>query len=174
MAAPPQNLGLGVIAGPVIEIPPRRDPPTVSCKKAHDFLNACRVCCQEEEVDLTDTDKFKFDWKNFLAGRKDRDQVVGVGVVKFIFRRMPWKDPNTNEARTDFIVLRADGTAVRLHPTGHSRNKHSGMNEAIPVYGKYDPNRSPMANIGLPDSLPRAGRGELFFGLRRGPRLGTS
>ena len=24
---------------------------------------------------------------------------------------------------------------------------------ANPVYGKYDPNRSPMQNIGLPDSL---------------------
>jgi len=117
MAGPAQNDGLGVIAGPVIAIPPRLDPPTVSCRKAHKFLNDCRTRYPDkEEVDLTDT--VAFDWRNWLAGRKDRDEVVGEGVVKFLFRRLPETDHNTREDRTDFVVLRADGTAVPLHPTG--------------------------------------------------------
>ena len=112
----------------------------VSHKKAHDVLQRCRWGFSSggirasEAMDLTNDEHF--DWKAYLAGREDFEDIIGTGVVAFHFQRFPWKDPNTGEGRTDFVVSRADGTAVRLHPQ-QKKNKH-GNREAVPVYGTLD------------------------------------
>ena len=112
---------------------------TVSHKQAHDVLNWCRwrfsiEGSSAEAMDLTDD--ADFDWRAYLAGREDFEDIIGTGVVAFHFQRFPWKDPNTGEGRTDFVVSRADGTAVRLHP--QQKKNTRGNREAVPVYGTLE------------------------------------
>ena len=86
-------------------------------KKAHDALNHARTLFVRPDGEIIDmTEEANFDWKAYLACREDFEDVVGPGVVGFQCIRFPWIDPNTNDKRVDFVVLRADGTAVRLHP----------------------------------------------------------
>ena len=76
-------------------------------------------------------------WRNYLACHPHSREVIGAGVVSFEARfinalepnRVALKLPGTyGQNRFDFVVRRADGTAVRLHPS----EKH----DAKPVIGK--------------------------------------
>jgi hypothetical protein len=78
-------------------------------------------------VDLTDG---PFNWKGFLATRQDFADVVGNGVIRFAFDRFEdMLDHNYHGApRGDFVVVRADLSAVRLHPAKHNP-------QPKPIYG---------------------------------------
>ena len=79
-------------------------------------------------VDLTDG---PFNWKGFLATRGDFADVVGNGVIRFAFDRFEdVPDHNYSGApRGDFVVLRVDLSAVRLHPAKTNPQPH-------PIYGR--------------------------------------
>ena len=79
--------------------------------------------------DFDMTDWRDFDWRRFIAQRPDASEIIGTGITKFEFRWLQMRDSNTGLRRTDFIVHRADGTGVRLHPQDR-RNDVTGLREA--------------------------------------------
>ena len=120
---PTGGAGLGDNAGPTtVSRPillsvdtPRTGWASISHRSAHDFLEALRVRSSGPGfMDLTDNTAF--DWRTYLLYREDYKKIIGTGVVGFGFQRFNWIDPRTEELRTDFVVLRQDGSAVRLHP----------------------------------------------------------
>ena len=76
-----------------------------------------------EAKDLTHS---AFDWLTYVCRHQDADTIVGVGVVRFELRFLLTQEPNGQKLlgalgpwafrRCDFIVHRADGTHVRMHP----------------------------------------------------------
>ena len=101
---------------------------TVGRGQAHAQLKALRAQCSGElnddnillvEVEHLDlTDSHRDFWREYLMHRQSRAQrVIGVGVVSFGLRFfLDEYDANTKQARCDFVVERADGSFVRLHP----------------------------------------------------------
>ena len=88
-------------------------------KAAHDALAALRAEWRTSGVPVVDlTDGARFNWQAYLSNRADREAVIGRGVVSFHFEMFTHiRDPNHNdEPRADFVAIRADGSAVRLHP----------------------------------------------------------
>ena len=77
-------------------------------------------------MDLTVSSRF--DWRTYVCRHQDADTVVGFGVIRFELRFLLTREPNGQELlktglghpwafrRCDFIVHRADGTHVRMHP----------------------------------------------------------
>ena len=83
------------------------------------------VTVTDVSVDLTDGEDF--DWRTYLAGRRQNArEVIGQGVVGFHGIFFPEWDPNMKQARFDLCVERVDGSWVRLHPDGRG-------GEAIPL-----------------------------------------
>ena len=58
----------------------------------------------------------RFDWKCYVAFRRDAAAVVGEGIVKFDFRKFHAEISKDHYSRGDFVAHRLDGTCVRLHP----------------------------------------------------------
>ena len=55
------------------------------------------------------------------------DKVIGEGIVRFEARFLRMMDKYLKQYRFDFVALRADGTAVRFHP--------SSTGDTVPVIG---------------------------------------
>lgn len=81
-------------------------------------------------VDLTESHDV-LNWRGFLASRKDASNVIGAGVLTFLFMRVPGTtDPNWSYTpRADFALIRSDRSAVRLHPA-------STGEQPAPIFGK--------------------------------------
>ena len=91
--------------------------------KANEVLKACREqlqnCCGAY-VDLKAEPMFH--WQAYLAKHPDSRAIFRADVVGFLCEVFPQKEPNASKLlglalRVDFVCLRADGTAVRLHPS---------------------------------------------------------
>ena len=69
---------------------------------------------------------------SMVANRSDDmlATVIGTGVVRFEFRFVNSQDKNQKQNRCDFVVIRSDGTAARLHPSQNS--------DARPVIGSVE------------------------------------
>ena len=67
-------------------------------------------------VDLTD--ETRMPWRRYLAWLASAEEVVGDGVVQFLGAFVQANDRNMRQRRFDFIALKADGSGVRLHPSG--------------------------------------------------------
>ena len=133
----------------------------VNFKTAHDFLNQCRQLLGDGDVlDLTSLDPSVFDWRAYLAHHEDFEVTILGGphgaVGGFEFRKFPWLDPNAKQGRTDFVVLRTDGLAVRLHP--QTRKGAGGRREAIPVVGSLSDWLEP-TNVGTASASSRGTEG---------------
>ncbi len=102
-------------------------------KKAHDCLNECRARFEEEDGDNWDPSDV-FDWRAYLAGHQNCDDLIGDGVCDFLFCYLRAPDANTGQSRSDFVVRRVSGGDVRLHPQ-QQKNRVTGLREAIPVHG---------------------------------------
>ena len=106
------------------------------------------------EVDLTDNDML--DWRGYLANHPRKLEIIGPGVVRFLWVRFPnIVDPNIG-LRCDFVVARADGSAVRLHP---HPNK-----EDPPVYGVLARWRADAPAPGWLDAVSESGAIEVNGG----------
>jgi len=77
-----------------------------------------------------------FDWRDYVCNHSTAQTIVGPGIWKFEGRFVNTLEPNRKSHgllgpfgvwRFDFVALRTDGTAVRLHP--------SQGNEAKPIHG---------------------------------------
>ena len=144
----------------------------MSQKVAHDFLKHMRDTTDPDTdcIDLTDQPLAqRFDWRRYIGGRPDAETMIHTGITKFEFRHMHFKDSNTKERRGDFVVQRADGSAVRLHPSNKGICPQTGLREAIPIFGTmedWDPHKLrhqvlPAPAAGLPGTAfaPPQGQG---------------
>ena len=108
----------------------------VYSKVANRALKQCRWTLLPRNRDGRALDLTKnnfFAWPHYLAAHAEAENIIGTGVVGFGFLRLedvhdPSMHPRNFVPREDFVAVRADGTAVRLHP-------HAGF-EAAPVYGR--------------------------------------
>ncbi len=127
-------------------------------KKANAWLKAERAAATPDQfVDLTE----KYDWPAYIAHHAEAERIIGSGVCRFGFLLMSdVRDPSVKEEgpRGDFIVLRSDNTAVRLHPHGGGGSKKK---EAQPIFGL------------LQHWLPRAGPPSLDAGAGADPHIVT-
>ena len=78
------------------------------------------------------------DWRCYMCSHPKAREIIGTGVVRFEARFLNSVEPNHAELglpepygkhRFDFVALRADGSACRLHP--------SQRRDALPVQGLY-------------------------------------
>jgi len=64
------------------------------------------------------TDERKMPWTHFVAYHPDAMQIVGsTGVAMFVGAFLRCYDANMRQPRWDFVCIRCDGSAVRLHPS---------------------------------------------------------
>ena len=112
----------------------------VSMVRAHKYLTEVRDKLsrdvdengdrQHDELDLTHCSIDEFDWRAYLANRKDCEEVIGDGVHQFQFHFVIGRDSNHGKQhRGDFVLLRGPHCrAVRLHP--------GSRKDAIPIYAE--------------------------------------
>ena len=62
------------------------------------------------------TDGKMLDWKGWLKNLPKKEIIIGDGIKQFLWVRLALHDPNVGTNRCDFVALRTDGSAVRLHP----------------------------------------------------------
>jgi hypothetical protein len=102
--------------------------PAVGAKAANKVLKQLRA----QNTWLEDiTEAPLLNWRSFLASRSDASSIIGVGVLTFLFVRFPGTvDANwSNTPRADFVLIRCDRSAVRLHPA-------STGEQPQPIFGK--------------------------------------
>ena len=108
----------------------KREAP-MSSERANRWLKQFREETTQELWDLTEHPTF--DWQGFVANLPNALEVVGPGVRGFGFLTMEEvKDRSKkgeDRVRNDFVVLRTDDVAVRLHP--HKGKTH----DAKPIFG---------------------------------------
>ncbi|MCP4242073.1 MAG: hypothetical protein GY772_16070, partial [bacterium] len=114
--------------------------PGVGRAEAHKWLAALRRHCAEQRqpfVDLTDDPAYA--WRGYICGHRLARDIIGTGVTGFQARFLNALEPNRQslalpapygQHRFDFVVLRRDGSAVRLHPGGSAETK--------PIVGRLD------------------------------------
>ena len=108
--------------------------------EAHRFLTATRDRHRDTQDDIVFhdlTDSPEFHWRAWVSQRPDAETIVGPGIVRFAFAWVAAVDDNLREKRGDFVISRADGVDIRLHPTG-KKSRATGMKEAHPVWGSLD------------------------------------
>ena len=92
---------------------------------ANEWLKRFRHTSPANEIDLTDDEQF--DWRAYLQNHKDRRNIISEsGIESFLWRRFPQiRDPGEPGlgARCDYVVVRVDGTAARLHPHANSEDQ---------------------------------------------------
>ena len=118
--------------------------PAVGAKAANKVLKHLRAQ-NTWLVDLTETTLLN--WRGFLANRSDASNIIGAGVLTFLFIRVPGTtDPNWSYTpRADFALIRSDRSAVRLHPA-------STGDQPAPIFGK--PGRGLLDWVQLPGDNP--------------------
>ena len=96
----------------------RQDRP-VSFPEAHRFLTTMRNRHRDTQdviVYHDRTDCREFHWRAWVSHRPDAETVVGPGIIRFAFVWVAAVDDNLHEKRGDFLISRADGVDIRLHP----------------------------------------------------------
>ena len=101
--------------------------------RANVWLKKFRENTDNDKEVLDLTDRPEFDWRGYIAHHKHAADIVGPGITGFAFLTLvDTRDPSVKSVRprNDFMALRADGSAVRLHP-------HKGNNPAAatPIHG---------------------------------------
>ena len=103
----------------------------VGTKRAHRWLVETRAAAartRQEVVDLTADPK----WREYVCSHPHAREIIGSGVVSFEGRFLSGLEPNRAQLalpppyghhRFDFVAVRADGTACRLHPGGKADAK---------------------------------------------------
>ena len=91
----------------------------ISFPEAHSFLTTMRDRHRETQDhivfhDLTDSREFR--WRAWASQRRDAETIVGPGIARFAFVWVAAVDDNLHEKRGDFLISRADGVDIRLHP----------------------------------------------------------
>ena len=107
-----------------------------STKTAHAWLSQLRADCANqarEVVDLSEDPR----WREYICSTGKAREIIGQGITHFEAGFCNSLEPNRGalrspppfgEQRFDFIVVRGDGTACRLHP--------SKANDATPTIGR--------------------------------------
>ena len=91
--------------------------------RANEVLKACREELQNRCGGYIDFEKeTRFHWQAYLAMHPSAQAIFSSAITGFLCETFPEKEPNAAKLpglnlRTDFVCLRADGSAVRLHPS---------------------------------------------------------
>ena len=92
---------------------------------ANEILKRFRLTSEANEVDLTYSTVFE--WRAWIQNHNERQEIITEGGIRaFLWRRLPGiVDPGDKGLgdRCDFVVVRVDGTAARLHPHATSEDK---------------------------------------------------
>ena len=137
--------------GPIIfalqDVAAFRDKQGGSTRSAHNRLRALRS--EHEEKLMATNPGFHVDlsseewWKIWLCTARfaaPLEDILGDGVVQFLFEAFPWIDPNTpGRLRTDFTLV-TRRHRVRLHPSGKGA-------EAKPVFVEHEQEFLPRGTI---------------------------
>lgn len=99
--------------------------------KANEVLKACRERLQNRcgrNIDLEAEPMFH--WQAYLAMHSSARDIFRSEVIGFLCEVFPEREPNASKLpgltlRADFVCLRADGSAVRLHPSKGAEAKIS-------------------------------------------------
>jgi hypothetical protein len=106
----------------------------VAHTKAHRWSRQCVSELNRVRHNVLDiTCDARFDWKCYVAFRRDAVSVIGEGIVKFDFRKFHVQIADEHFSRGDFVAHRLDGSCVRLHPL--EKTWLGTDDEAIPIYG---------------------------------------
>ena len=106
-----------------------------SCKRAHTLLSKLRQRCAHAEAESIDLTCYA-EWRPYLCSHPHARMIIGNGIQNFEARFVNSMEPNRGTLklpppygsfRFDFIAMRSDGSACRLHP--------SGKRDAVPVQG---------------------------------------
>ena len=99
--------------------------------KANEVLKACREKLQNRCGDYIDLEAVPmFHWQAYVALHPNARAIFRSDVIGFLCEVFPEKEPNAPKLsgltlRVDFVCLRADGSAVRLHPSKGAEAKIS-------------------------------------------------
>ena len=91
--------------------------------KANEILKACREKLQNLCGAYVDFEaEPMFHWQAYLGKHPTSRAIFHADVIGFLCEVFPEKEPNASKLsdftlRVNFVCLRADGTAVRLHPS---------------------------------------------------------
>ena len=112
----------------------------VGRKKAHAYLASCRRRAAETSVEMLDLSFVAdFDWRGYVCQHAMAQEIVGSGIWKLEGRFINTLEPNRGSMRLpppfgnqrfDFIALRTDGSAVRMHPSEKA--------DAKPIFGSLE------------------------------------
>ena len=100
---------------------------------ANQALKMCRERLQNTPGAYVDvTQETSFNWAAYLARHPERQKIFRSSITRFLAEVFPERDPSAScvGLRVDFVCVRADGTAVRLHPHKHK--------EAIIMEGRLE------------------------------------
>ena len=108
--------------------------PPVGRDAANMHLKRLRTQVESDWMDLTHDPQESW-WKGYVRNHNQARAIIGHGVITFGFLRMRHVlDPSTADRRPreDFVVVRVDGGATRLHP-------HKGkIKEMVPIFGRLE------------------------------------
>ena len=94
----------------------------VSVKRAHKKLAALRAAMAPGTTVTEQTRDLGRDQEmlDYISCRDDAQEIIGSGTTKLEAAFLNCVDRNTRMPRFDFLVSRADGSCVRLHPSSSS------------------------------------------------------
>lgn len=121
--------------------------------KANECLKQLRLSLPNAPGACLDIDMARFDWLSYLAMRSpsDLEKIFRSAVIAFSIEVFPEREPNAgkmpnHQFRADFVCLRADGTAVRLHP--HKTGKDAQVREGSLQAWRTGTSSNPVGVVG--------------------------
>ena len=148
----------------------------ITCKRAHDWLHATRDKAARQPTESIDLSEHPL-WRTYICSHPKAREIILNGIVRFEGRFLNSLEPNRQvlclpapygEHRFDFVAVRKDGTAARLHP--------GSRRDAEVVVGRYQDWLLPDAStLGVASvSTPASSTGASSAGAARGAPVGIA
>lgn len=151
--------------------------------KANEILKECREKLQNRCGSYIDLEAVPlFHWQAYLAMHPSARAIFRSEVIGFLCEVFPEKEPNASKLpgmtlRVDFVCLRADNSAVRLHPSKGAEakisegNLESWRSGATPIFALDSPAALERRSKILVPDVPCGSDGVLVGALPLGPQL---
>ena len=148
----------------------------VTCKRAHDWLHATRDTAARQPTECIDLSGHPL-WRTYVCSHPKAREIISSGIVRFEGRFLNSAEPNRQvlclpapygDYRFDFVAVRKDGSAARLHP--------GSRRDAEVVVGRYQDWLLPGASTpGVASgSTPASSTGACSAGMAHGAPLGIA
>ena len=151
--------------------------------KANEILKECREKLQNRCGSYIDLEAVPlFHWQAYLAMHPSARAIFRSEVTGFLCEVFPEKEPNASKLlgltlRVDFVCLRADNSAVRLHPSKGAEAKisegslESWRSGTTPIFALDSPSALEWRSKILVPDVPCGSDGMLVGALPLGPQL---